>query len=354
MTQAYKLIIFDLDGVITTEHIYWDCARLTLWELLQLRLQVWLPYGPAVHDVCAREYVLPQSTVFNIKNRAINSNWDLTFLGACALLLALPADVGQGAADIDDLWRSLTHANLPAIVWPAAVDDLLMRMGDRRGADLLRAAGEAAAEHLGLDRALLVPDGPLWQALYARFQGWYDGRLMGVWGAPPLPERPVCPAADMQRALSDLREAGCTLGIATGRPYVEAEYPLRSFGCWVYFDVDRIGTYSAVEKAQAATGMTGLGKPHPYTVQRVLYPTVTDDALLHDPPGGLPGALLVGDSASDALAARAAGIHCLGVLSGVQGEVARQERRAALLNAGCIDVVEAITAVPGWLSGPMD
>ena len=83
-----------------------------------------------------------------------------------------------------------------------------------------------------------------------------------------------------------------------------------------------------------------------------MFPEVAPAQLMenHHPPDAV-SALVVGDSASDALAARKAGVPCVGVLSGVAGEKARQARRKALLEAGCVAVLDDITRLPEWLQG---
>lgn len=348
--RSYDLIVFDLDGVITTEHIYWECARLTLWELLYVWLEAVRPYVQAVHDRVAREAILPDELIFRIKNRAINSNWDLTFLGVCALIASARGRVTTPVDSPDALWNALRPA-LGGIAWPAALDSLLDQAGELRGPDLLAFAGQAASKASGVPETWFGLEGPIWQATYERFQLWYTGQLTGVWGAAPLAERPVIALADIQTALADLAGQGYTLGVATGRPRDEALTPLKQFGVLDCFEPGRIATYDDVQAAQRMTGTNGLGKPHPFVVRKALFPAAAIEALAAgDVPVLTQRALMVGDSASDALAAQAAGIPCLGVLSGVHGEAAAQERRAALLAAGCVDVVADVRAVPDWLS----
>ncbi|HEU0002384.1 MAG TPA: hypothetical protein VFQ36_15880, partial [Ktedonobacteraceae bacterium] len=101
-----NLIIFDLDGVITSEEAYWDAAGLTLHELL---------YSPRYWDVegnflgageQGRQYhpaatpeesrhisraVLPEVEILALKARAINSNWDVCYAEVCSRLINLLA-----------------------------------------------------------------------------------------------------------------------------------------------------------------------------------------------------------------------------------------------------------------------
>ena len=311
------------------------------------------PCVQAVHDAAARAAILPEALIFQIKNRAINSNWDLTYLGVCALIASGQEPSLGGVDALESFWRALKPC-LGEVSWPGAMRDLLDQAGERRGADLVEFAGRIASRSSGAPEAWFGVEGPIWEAAHARFQMWYDGRLTGVWGASPLAERPVIPLVDIQGTLADLTGQGYTLGVATGRPRDEAVKPLTQFGILDRFDPQRMATYDDAQAAQQISGANALGKPHPFVVRKALAPTVPIGDLV---AGRLPAsdlrALMVGDSASDALAAQAAGIDCLGVLSGVSGETGARERRAALLAAGCVAVVDDVRALPEWLNQRM-
>ena len=62
-----KLLIFDLDGVITTEATYWNIARRGLEQILN-----------PVSDP------LPEDFIYWVKNHAINHNWDVAFVALTA------------------------------------------------------------------------------------------------------------------------------------------------------------------------------------------------------------------------------------------------------------------------------
>ncbi len=92
-----KLIIFDLDGVITSEEAYWDTAGLTLHELLYSP-RYWNvgaetgPYFPAATAVESRRIsraTFPESEIMALKARAINSNWDTCYAAVSLHLIAL-------------------------------------------------------------------------------------------------------------------------------------------------------------------------------------------------------------------------------------------------------------------------
>jgi phosphoglycolate phosphatase-like HAD superfamily hydrolase len=96
-----NLIIFDLDGVITSEEAYWDAAGLTLHELLYSPRYWGLDrselgrdgqYHPATTaQECRRisRAVFPESDILALKGRSINSNWDTCYVVVCLHLIGL-------------------------------------------------------------------------------------------------------------------------------------------------------------------------------------------------------------------------------------------------------------------------
>ncbi len=349
MSRPFDLIIFDLDGVITTEQIYWECACLILWELLRTILDADTADGESLPTGEARERLLPPAIIGAVKDRAVNSNWDLTYLAACALLLACPAGAGRGAETVADLLGVLRSTPIVEVRWPEPIRELLAAAGARQDGDLLSFAGQTTAGHLGVVSSLLRPHGLWWDYLFDRFQVWLSGKQLAALGAPPLADALTLPPEVLRRTLWSLREAGYRLGIATGRPRAEALPTLRENGLLDVFDPARMVTYSEVEAAQRQTGQPGLGKPHPFAIWQAMHPGIPAERLLAQPAPGDLRALMVGDGVSDAQAARAAGIPCLGVLSGITDVQRQAQRYEALLAAGCLDVVDDVSCLPQWL-----
>ena len=95
------LIIFDLDGVITSEEAYWDAAGLTLHELLysprywgldSSEMSADGQYHPAKTAQESRlisRAVFPESEILALKGRSINSNWDTCYVTVCLHLIAM-------------------------------------------------------------------------------------------------------------------------------------------------------------------------------------------------------------------------------------------------------------------------
>ncbi len=100
------LIVFDLDGVITSEEAYWDAAGLTLhelcyspryWHLDKSRSSAdGQQYHPATNVQESRSIsraVFPETEILALKARAINSNWDTCYVAVCLCLIDLLAIV---------------------------------------------------------------------------------------------------------------------------------------------------------------------------------------------------------------------------------------------------------------------
>ncbi|NJN74954.1 MAG: hypothetical protein HC796_00135, partial [Synechococcaceae cyanobacterium RL_1_2] len=94
-TNAIETIIFDLDGVITSEIRYWHTAKLTVWELLTqpqyLNLPNYFGATPRVDQVLTElgPTIITKDFIYQLKSRAVNSNWDLTYFVFGLHLIAL-------------------------------------------------------------------------------------------------------------------------------------------------------------------------------------------------------------------------------------------------------------------------
>ncbi|MFL5690786.1 MAG: hypothetical protein ACJ795_03200, partial [Ktedonobacteraceae bacterium] len=91
------LIIFDLDGVITSEEAYWDAAGLTLHELcyspcywqIDAACTQYIPVTTAKESRHVSRTIFPTSETLALKARAINSNWDTCYVTVCLHLIEL-------------------------------------------------------------------------------------------------------------------------------------------------------------------------------------------------------------------------------------------------------------------------
>ena len=332
--DKYNTVIFDMDGVITSEENYWNSAALVVREVLtsfrtqgdgspvfagehsENRPRCVLPLAPAAMsaDVARirREVFCDDRLITLLKGRGVNSNWDL---GYVTVLIAL-------ILGTDDSEKILAYAD--------TLSDNILDEYDRLAAE---AAG--ADSHNITDADYFARNGELWCDMRDCFQEWFlgDELFLKTFGKQPKTpgkpgliksEQPIIPMDKLKTMLSELSETKrvCT---GTGRPYNELISPLSQWGITGLFAPDGLSNYDHVTAAEARTGMT-LTKPHPYMFLKALYGTDYDDVRLINGDydrSAIKKALVVGDAGADILAAHAMGADFCAVLTGVQGKAAR-------------------------------
>jgi len=347
-------IIFDMDGVITTEEKYWACARLTLWELVTQTLHLAGAFGDAVNDSVEREAVAPDDLIYALKSRAINSNWDVAYVLSCIYMAALPGVTVFSALEIPDLLEAIADTAVGPSEWPQALSYFLAKTRGVKGRVLIQEAGNRLQRAIELDsEGLLDVEGPLWWYLHDRFQRWYSGEAMQELGVPPLSDGTVIPDEQIKSTLSKLQEEGYILGAATGRPLDELNHALDGLGLLDFFDQSRLSTFDIVRQAEQKLGMTGLQKPHPLSLLRAVYPRADLRVLVDEEFQKIrrDNVVVVGDSTTDVMMAKSAGCRVVGVLTGVRGEAAREERHQLLVHSGCEAILDDVTQLPDWLEG---
>lgn len=235
VTTAQKnLLIFDLDGVITSEEAYWDCAGLTLHELLysprywnlaadnqdhpahvasvnnaqlengaleqtptptQLSTRI---YQPATHARESREVsraILPEWLILSFKARALNSNWDTCYAAVCLHLVALLNSLSDHGASLlpfqpwDATWLASlrTHVATGQVVQIWDTTHLQEEWHTRHpfdspvfhgatGLDLFERMDIYARQMLGYPvEGVFSRHGPFWRFCVTIFQEWLLG-----------------------------------------------------------------------------------------------------------------------------------------------------------------------------------
>lgn len=302
--NGYDTIIFDMDGVITSEQNYWNAAALTVWEFLESGKY----YGEGEFSPAAaleslidirKSLFCGDEIITALKERGVNSNWDLAYIVFCAAVANAPlSPIANGGGALE----------------------------------LYSEAAERAAAALNRDIGYTRRGGELWLALRDAFQEWYlgdegyeslYGRRPRQEGKPGLcrEEKPIIGLDLLKSLLAALNERGKRLCIATGRPRFEMLLPLRLWGIENEFDPDGLCSFDAVERAERETGISPLSKPHPYIfIKAALGLDFSDKAIVGgDYPKGFDRVLTVGDSGADALAANAMGADFAAVLTGISG-----------------------------------
>ena len=385
------LIIFDLDGVITSEEAYWDAAGLTLHELLYSP-RYWnilgaTDYHPASNAEESRRLsraVFPEAAILALKARAINSNWDTCYATTCLHLIHLlsflknrlhiipqhllplqPWETSWIAAFRNQfsssylfgLWKE--QESLPPL------NDLFSAPPFQGyvGLELINRFDIYAAELLGIPvNGVFSRYSSFWSFCRDIFQEWYlgDELYTQTYGHAPAQfgkpgcihfEHPLLPSEQERATLQTLLEQDYTLGFATGRVRQEAEYPLKMYNLLSYFDNQHISTYDYVEQAESTLRNCGdqtlLSKPHPFPFLLATDPNYQQTILQNPAPKNThPPFIVVGDSTSDILSGRAAGALTIAVLTGAR----TPEARDLLAQSKPDFTIEDMTKLPALLA----
>lgn len=336
----YDTVLLDMDGVVTSEEVYWNTAALTVWEMLHSRRY----FG--TEDICPAKLTkqLPaiRAAVFSddalikiMKTRGVNNNWDLSWLViGCALI--------QKTHDYGKIFSMLNE-------FPSVAEGLYTTLSD----GLVRFAGMTESEAAQLQG--------LWLSVQICFQEWFLGSelMPQYWNHETVQpgkaglsfsEEPIVDKATLVRLLKMIGSVK-RLGIGSGRPAVEAKNPLVAWGVWDSFADDAIITYNDVIRAQTALADTqpdiSLAKPHPFMFLRGVFGNRYTDAELLEgryDAAACAKTLVIGDAACDLFSAKSAGCDFAAVLTGIEGEKARgffEEQKADYILHNILELLEA-------------
>ncbi len=312
----YRTVIFDLDGVITSESAFWDSAALTTAELMGF---------PILSPAALRKTLFYEDKLIKlVKNRGVNSNWDLVYLTMA-------------------FWETDSRA----------VYETIEKSG-LRDFDLYRAAGARLAKKTGRPAEEVARGGSLYGEISDSFQEWFlgsetfekvykkapRGNRKGLWDS----EEPIVGREKLTGTLCALKEKGVSLRIGTARPLPEGKEPLVRWGVYDYFDDDGAITYDYIKAAEEKAGQIGLGKPNPYIFLKSYFgKSFPDAAILNgDYEKDFSDCLIVGDAGADLFAAQKMGADFAAVLTGVSGE----EARPFFEENGAKYILPDITALP--------
>ena len=298
MMEQLKLLIFDLDGVITSETKYWNTSRLTVWELIcgEQYLGISDYFGES-REVETRlveigDRLIPNTFIYELKSRAVNSNWDLTFFVVSLHLVALFNEFQKSAdnrfydilnkplslpAKFQELGKLLSNFEYTDEISNNLIKQFWQETTSLRGTAVVEYVGSFSKKMLGFAIPGCEGKGELWQLCYQNFQDWYEGKK----GYQLPDDETVVEVNKIDAALKLLRDSGgFNLAIATGRPRNEVIEPMTALGLLKYFDPQRIVTYDEVLEAESILSATNhpnnqqikLGKPHPFVLFKAVYP----------------------------------------------------------------------------------
>lgn len=317
--DKYDMIIFDMDGVITSEQNYWDIAALTVFEMLRDEKY----YGKGKLDIEGSLMSIPQireevfctdELIKILKERGVNSNWDLAYFTFCFLASGRVKNSGE------------------------LLD--FVKANNKYAFELYELGADAISEEMGLEREFCARNGELWNHCQYVFQEWYLGSKLfeEKYGfapksaeKPPMYERelPIIPLPELKELLT-LLSKDKKLGIGTGRPKFEIEQPLKIWDIRRFFDENSLVDYTDIMDAEKELLNRGrevaLTKPHPWIFLKALFGRDYDDIKIIDgdyDKNKVKKSLVVGDAGADILAAKAMGADFAAVLTGAAGEDAR-------------------------------
>ncbi len=368
-----KLIIFDLDGVITSEEAYWDTAGLVVHELLYSprywnvdnTTDVYHPVTTAEASRALSRSILPEAVIVGFKSRAVNSNWDTCYCGFCLYLIHLLTLVPEKDALLplrpaDADWIAVFRSQLATVSDKQLHDSRILDaingslFQDYSGLELIKRFNVYASHVLNVPiEDVFGRYSASWKLCERLFQEWYLGDALYTrdYGQSPIQtgkhgcisfEEPLLPVERLRTMLEELQQQGYMLGIATGRPGQEARVPLENYGLLAYFDTQHITTHAEIANAEAefkAQGETvSLVKPHPYQFLLAANPTHKHNSHSRQ----TQTFIVVGDTPSDIRGGHAAKAITIAVLTGAKTAQAR-----TILEQSMPDfLIEDVTKLP--------
>ncbi|MBO8170647.1 MAG: HAD family hydrolase [Bacillaceae bacterium] len=352
----FRMILFDVDGVILSEERYFDASALTVWEMLYSPKYLGLSgdeFTPAPEENVIRRVrkdVFADDRVLNfVKGRGINANWDMVYLTFGYQLVRLLAELYKenpeavkpilknqiGFTELETINRLAQHSSFTPD-YGAFVDDFSRTDVEKQA--LLKELNGLIKAWTGIDTDIFSRNSTLWDVCQETFQEWYlgDDKVEESIGRPARQsgkkgflhdEIPIVEVDRMRDLFMSLKNKGITIGIGTGRPQIETIEPLRAMGLLECFDTDRIVSASYVLEAEREyPERAPLAKPQPfcYVAGMLGLEHSVEEALNHPlPVENGDEILIVGDSVADLMAARSMGVKFAATLTGLSGQEAR-------------------------------
>ncbi|HJV44770.1 MAG TPA: HAD hydrolase-like protein [Bacillota bacterium] len=352
----FKMILFDVDGVLLSEERYFDASALTVWEMLfspnylGLENEAFTPTPQEEQIRSIRKVIFDDDFVLSfMKSRGINANWDMVFLSFGHQLISimeqllpehkeelkeiLAAQITKGA--IDQL-RALVNGKNLTVQYDSFVPDFSPSKAEKQ--ELLLYLNHLAEQRLGITTEVFSRTSALWELCQETFQEWYLGETLTEesLGRPAIQkgkkgflsdEIPIVEPKRMAEVFAQIKSRGITLGIGTGRPTIETLVPLEAMGLLSYFDPNRVITASHVLEAENKyPERSPLAKPQPFCYIKGWLGLDQSDSDIFNfvlPMQDADELLIVGDSIADYMAAKSIGCRFAAILTGLTGQEAR-------------------------------
>ena len=248
--NKYDTIIFDMDGVITSEENYWNSAALTVYEVFN-SIDYWGKNKIDINFIMdnyrdMRKYLFSDDKLIALlKNKGVNSNWDLTYVVMCiSIILCTP--------------------------YPDKIYEYACGLGDNilNEYDVL---AKKTAECMHKPTNYCERNGEMWRIAYKCFQEWFlgDKLFYDVYNTHPKKsgkpglvynEEPIIPLKKLQQIFAALHKSGKRLCMGTGRPSAEILPPLEKWEIKQYMSEKSLINYDHVVKAESKIFRTAFYK----------------------------------------------------------------------------------------------
>lgn len=351
-----KAVLFDVDGVFLSEERCFDVSALTVYEMLMsqhfLKLMPTVTFN-SINDSeinLIRQVVFDQDNILNaMKSRGLNSNWDMLFIVLSIHLIDLLKTLSKEDREAFLTAHPFTDVTIQEVgdlVGRQQVDFMkplhFIENAESGKTKIYRDLRNYAAEQLDTKHTELFEiRSPLWEIAQEVFQEWYLGHRLYRKVEEKIPrsdfktgyiyhEEELAEADQLKTLLSDLKAAGYTLAVATGRPRTETLVPFEDKGFLKYFDESHIVSASEVLKAEEMfPELKPLGKPNPFCYVAAYNGNNEADyqnyAEQQEQVFAGEEIYIVGDSLADLFSAQKTGATFIGTLTGLKGKKAKEE-----------------------------
>jgi phosphoglycolate phosphatase-like HAD superfamily hydrolase len=371
MTNRLKevsTIIFDMDGVITSEKYYWISSALTSMEIFYsqdyLSTNRDYTFEQDINQVIIEsKKFIDDNFISDVKNRSINTNWDLAFFSISLFLIEILKSINNVEFIEHIEQKGLNRETLQEIgqnIEGSAdfeISELqksfFAKYSETQGFEYIENLNQELLETTQIKTKLFSRSSSFWDLCLEIFQEWFLGtelfqknhhkRLSSFHKEGMLSiEKPIVELTKIDTMLKKLEEK-YKLGIATGRPYNEIVVPLKKWDLLDYFETEMIATHREVDIAQKELHPLSLSKPHPFTfLKSIFFDKINQDIIkIELPLKDKKKYCIVTDSVSDIKIAQALGVVSIVVLTGVINE----EQKRGLLSYNPDYVIKDVSEV---------
>ncbi len=352
-----KAVLFDVDGVFLDESRCFDVSALTVYELLYHSSYLGLnehntDLSQLTDETISsiRSHIFRNDQILNqLKSLGINSNWDMLFVVFSIHLIDYLKQIApkEREAFLEiKTWSAETLSAIGKIKTDFHVSfkqplEFIENVEPGKNHIYEALQGHAKKQLNTNQVSLFDMKSPLWHLAQELYQEWYLGHELYEKVEHKVPktqykkgyiyhEIALAPIEPIKTLLTDLKQAGYLIAIATGRPRTETIVPFEALGLLDLFDAEHIVSASEVLEAEKMfPDLKPLGKPNPFSyittyegnqLEKYFDYATQQEGRMH--PDYIT---IVGDSLADLLSAKVLNARFIGTLTGLKGKKAADE-----------------------------